>query len=206
MTILTFQSIVEATASANRILSVRPRKEEEDTNPPMPLGTGAVGVQFQDVTFSYKGRNVPVLTNLSLKVGCFFSTFEQVLMCIKIEPGQFAALVGATGCGKSTIIRLLERFYDPTDGRILFGDTPILEVETKSYRKNLSLVAQESTLYEGTIRENVALSVDDSEATDEAIERVCRSAQIHDFITSLSEGKNGSLLAHWTLPSNSPTI
>ena len=62
-------------------------------------------------------------------------------------------------------------------------------METKSYRKNLSLVAQESTLYEGTIRENVALSVEDEEATDEAIERVCKSAQIHDFIISLSEGK-----------------
>jgi ATP-binding cassette subfamily B (MDR/TAP) protein 1 len=98
-------------------------------------------------------------------------------------------LVGATGCGKSTIISLLERFYDPTGGQILFGDTSVVDVDPRSYRKNLSLVAQESTLYEGTIRENVALSVDDAEATDAAIEKACRSAQIHEFITSLSDGK-----------------
>jgi ATP-binding cassette subfamily B (MDR/TAP) protein 1 len=113
-----------------------------------------------------------------------------MLIYAKIEAGQFAALVGATGCGKSTMISLLERFYDPSDGKILFGGTSIVDVETRSYRKNLSLVAQESTLYEGTIRENVALSVDDSEATDEDIERVCKSAQIHEFIVSLSEGKD----------------
>jgi ATP-binding cassette subfamily B (MDR/TAP) protein 1 len=92
------------------------------------------------------------------------------------------------GCGKSTIISLIERFYDPTNGQILFGDTSIVDVDTKSYRRNLSLVAQESTLYEGTIRDNVALSVEADEATDDAIEQACRSAQIHDFITSLSEG------------------
>jgi ATP-binding cassette, subfamily B (MDR/TAP), member 1 len=93
------------------------------------------------------------------------------------------------GCGKSTIISLLERFYEPSSGNIMFGSTSIVDVDARSYRKNLSLVAQESTLYEGTIRENVALSVEEDEATDEAIERACRSAQIHDFITSLAEGK-----------------
>ena len=80
------------------------------------------------------------------------------------------------------------RFYDPTGGQILFGDTNITEVDAESYRKNLSLVAQESTLYEGSIRDNVALSVDDSVATDEAIEEACKSAQIHEFITSLPDG------------------
>jgi ATP-binding cassette, subfamily B (MDR/TAP), member 1 len=172
--LLTFISLIDATAAANRILSVRPTKEEQEDNPPpMPLGEGAVGVELQDVNFSYKDRNVPVLSNLS----------------IKIEAGQFAALVGASGCGKSTIISLLERFYDPTSGKIFLGDTSIVDVDAKTYRKNLSLVAQESTLYEGTLRENVALSVEDSEATDEAIERACKSAQIHDFIISLSDGK-----------------
>jgi ATP-binding cassette, subfamily B (MDR/TAP), member 1 len=90
--------------------------------------------------------------------------------------------VGATGCGKSTIISLLERFYDPTGGKILFGDTSITDVETSSYRKNLSLVAQEATLYEGTIRENIALSVPDVEATDEAIEHACMSEKISPHI------------------------
>jgi ATP-binding cassette, subfamily B (MDR/TAP), member 1 len=140
----------------------------------MPLGVGAVGIEFQDVKFAYKGRNVPVLQNLNLS----------------IKPGQFVGLVGASGSGKSTIISLLERFYDSTGGKIVFGGTDITTVDTASYRKNLSLVAQESTLYEGTIRDNVALSVEESEATDEAIADACRSAQIHDFITSLSDGYN----------------
>jgi len=83
----------------------------------------------------------------------------------------------------------MERFYDPTGGQILFDDVPITDVDTKSYRKNLSLVAQESTLYEGTIKENVALSVEEHEATDAAIETACRAAQIHDFISSLSDGR-----------------
>jgi len=126
------------------------------------------------VNFSYADRNVPVLSNLNLK----------------IKAGQFAALVGATGCGKSTIISLLERFYDPTGGKIIFGDTTITEVETSSYRKNLSLVAQEATLYEGTIRENISLSVPDEEAPDESINQACKSAQIHEFIVSLPDGYN----------------
>jgi ATP-binding cassette subfamily B (MDR/TAP) protein 1 len=166
-------NLVEASAAANRILSVRPTKEEREYNPKkMEQGEGAIGVELQNVDFSYKERGVPVLSNMNLS----------------IKPGQFAALVGATGCGKSTIISLLERFYDVTNGRIMFGDTDITTVDTASYRQNLSLVAQESTLYEGTIRENVSLSVEDSEATDAAIEEACRSAQIHDFVVSLPDG------------------
>jgi hypothetical protein len=80
------------------------------------------------------------------------------------------------------------RFYDATSGKIIFGDSDITEIDPKSYRKKLSLVAQESTLYEGTIRENVSLSVEESEATDEAIQEACSDSQIHEFITSLPEG------------------
>ena len=80
-------------------------------------------------------------------------------------------------------------FYDVSSGTIMFDGRDISTVDTKSYRENLSLVAQESTLYEGTIRENIALSVDESLATDTAIEEACLTAQIHDFITSLPNGK-----------------
>jgi ATP-binding cassette subfamily B (MDR/TAP) protein 1 len=154
-------------------LSVRQTKEEREDNPPkMPLGEGAIGIEFKNVRFAYEGRNVPVLQDLNLS----------------IKPGQFVGLVGASGCGKSTIISLIERFYDPTGGTITLGDTDITTVETASYRTNLSLVAQESTLYEGTIRENVALSVPAPLATDAAITAACESAQIHSFIASLSDG------------------
>jgi ATP-binding cassette subfamily B (MDR/TAP) protein 1 len=166
-------NIVEATAAANRILSARPTKSDLAYNPPsMEEGEGAASLEFRDVSFSYKDRNVPVLSNISFS----------------IAPGSFAALVGASGCGKSTIISLLERFYDPTHGTILFDGKDITEYSSASYRKNLSLVAQESTLYEGTIAENVALSVPVDLATPDKIQAACESAQIHEFITSLPQG------------------
>jgi ABC-type multidrug transport system fused ATPase/permease subunit len=166
-------NIAEAAAASNRIISMRPPKDDGSRTPkPFHIEKGSVGIEFKDVHFTYKSRSIPVLAGMNLK----------------IEPGQFAALVGATGSGKSTIVSLLERFYDPDSGAILCGEQDITSVSAKTYRSNLSLVAQESTLYEGTVRENVVLSVDDAEATDEAVEQACRDAQIHDFVASLPEG------------------
>lgn len=169
-------NMAEATGAANRILSIRSRDKQEPSKPnSLAPSEGGVGVEFKNIYFTYGNRDVPVLTGLN----------------IKIEPGQFAALVGASGCGKSTTISLLERFYDPDSGTILYGDQDISSVDVKEYRKNVSLVSQEPTLYEGTIRENVGLSVD--VADDAAIEQACIDAQIHDFITSLPDGYNTRL-------------
>jgi ATP-binding cassette subfamily B (MDR/TAP) protein 1 len=126
-------NIVEATAAANRILSARASSTEEQ-KPKMPTNDGPAGVEFRDVSFSYTGRDITVLDRINLK----------------IEPGQFAAFVGASGSGKSTMISLLERFYEPTAGKIIFDGVNIADVDASSYRKNLSIVAQESTLYQGT--------------------------------------------------------
>lgn len=169
-------NMAQATGAANRILSMRPPKNApppkyDDIQKP----EGGVGVEFQNVYFTYKTREVPVLSNFN----------------IKILPGQFAALVGASGCGKSTTISLLERFYDTGSGRILFNDQEITSLDPADYRKQLSLVSQEPTLYEGTIRDNVALSVDS--ATEEEIQHACIDAQIHEFITSLPDGYNTRL-------------
>jgi ATP-binding cassette subfamily B (MDR/TAP) protein 1 len=90
------------------------------------------------------------------------------------------------GCGKSTTISLLERFYDPSSGTILLNSQPISTLAPAPYRSQLALVSQEPTLYEGTIRANIALSV--PTATDAQIESACRDAQIHDFIASLPSG------------------
>jgi ABC-type multidrug transport system fused ATPase/permease subunit len=166
-------NIAQAAAASNRIISLRPPKGEEGkTLQTFQVGQGGIGIEFKDVNFTYKSRSISVLKDMNLK----------------IEPGQFAALVGASGSGKSTIISLLERFYDPDYGTILCGEQDITSVDTKTYRSQLSLVSQESTLYEGTVKENVSLSVNDAEATDEAVEEACRQAQIHDFIVSLPEG------------------
>lgn len=168
--------MAQATGAANRILSLRPSKHiAPPTYTSLRDTSGGVGVDFQNVGFAYKARDTQVLSNLNLHVA----------------PGQFAALVGASGCGKSTTISLLERFYDATCGTIFFNGQDITTLDPKLYREHISLVAQEPTLYEGTIRENVALSVDI--ASDADIEAACTDAQIHEFIISLPDGYNTRL-------------
>lgn len=97
------------------------------------------------------------------------------------------AFVGPSGHGKSSLVSLLERYYDPITGRIKFDGTDISAMSLKSYRSNLSLVQQEPTLYQGTIRENVALGLE-SDATDDQIVDACRQANIYDFVLSLPDG------------------
>lgn len=163
--------MAQATGAANRILSMRSSKSTTTpTCPALRSPSGGISVDFQNVNFAYKSRDTQVLSNLNLH----------------IAPGQFAALVGASGCGKSTTISLLERFYDATSGTILYNDQDITTLDPALYRQQLSLVSQEPTLYEGTIRDNIALSVDT--ATDVDIEAACTDAQIHEFIISLPEG------------------
>ncbi|KAF1934701.1 P-loop containing nucleoside triphosphate hydrolase protein [Clathrospora elynae] len=164
-------NMAQATGAANRILSMRPLKiTAPPSYPAISNPTEGVSIEFQNVYFTYKSREVPVLSNLNMQV----------------LPGQFAALVGASGSGKSTAISCLMRFYDATSGRILYNGQDITTLNPSEYRKQTSLVSQEPTLYQGTIRENIALSVES--ATDEDIEQACRNAQIHEFISSLPEG------------------
>ncbi len=97
--------------------------------------------------------------------------------------------MGASGSGKSTIISLLERFYDAQRGKILCNGANIVDIDVKEYRKAISLVAQEPTLYQGTIKENILLGVTET-TTQEALQQACREAEIHDFIVSLPDGYN----------------
>ncbi|KAG9035874.1 GTPase-activating protein [Tulasnella sp. UAMH 9824] len=132
-------------------------------------------IQFEDVHFRYPTRpGVRVLRNLNLIV----------------EPGTYVALVGASGCGKSTTIQLIERFYDPLAGRVLLDGVDIASLNIQEYRKNISLVSQEPTLYAGTIHFNILLGATkpSSEVTQEEIEQACRDANILEFIQSLPQG------------------
>jgi len=130
-------------------------------------------IEFRDVHFRYPTRpEQPVLRGLNLTVA----------------PGQYIALVGASGCGKSTTIQLLERFYDPLVGGIYVDGKEISSLNINDYRSYIALVSQEPTLYQGTIRENVLLGADREDVPDSAIEFACREANIYDFIMSLPDG------------------
>ncbi|KAI1072254.1 hypothetical protein LB507_003198 [Fusarium sp. FIESC RH6] len=132
-------------------------------------------LEFRDVHFRYPTRpEQPVLRGLNLTV----------------RPGQYIALVGASGCGKSTTIALLERFYDPLSGGIYVDNREISQLNINDYRSHIALVSQEPTLYQGTIKENILLGTPREDVPDIDIEHACREANIYDFIVSLPEGFN----------------
>lgn len=127
-------------------------------------------IEFRDVHFRYPTRpEQPVLRGLSFTV----------------KPGQYVALVGASGCGKSTTIALMERFYDPLSGGVFIDGKEISSLNINDYRGFLALVSQEPTLYQGSVRENVLLGADREDVPEEAIIQACKDANIYDFIISL---------------------
>jgi ATP-binding cassette subfamily B (MDR/TAP) protein 1 len=134
----------------------------------------AAEINCTDLTFSYPLRpQYKVLRGVS----------------VKVEAGHSLAFVGASGCGKTTMIALLERFYDPDSGVIYFNDRDIKQLDPRKYRSNIAIVQQEPTLYQGSIRDNIALGKE-QKASDEEIEDACREANILEFVTSLPEGVN----------------
>ncbi|RAL63450.1 hypothetical protein DID88_003870 [Monilinia fructigena] len=165
-------NMAQASAAANRILSLRaPPGAAEVSVSKIQNIDGGVKIQLKDVWFKYPTRDVPIFTGLN----------------ITIEKGQFAALIGPSGCGKTSIVSLLERFYNVQKGKILCNDTDISELDIHECRKMISLVAQEPTLFEGTIKENIYLGIDES-TPEETLHKVCRDAEIHDFVMSLPDG------------------
>ncbi|KAF8580728.1 multidrug resistance protein 1 [Ramaria rubella] len=109
---------------------------------------------------------------------------------LEVKPGTYIALVGASGCGKSTVIQLIERFYDPLAGNIYIDGQLISELNIQEHRKHIALVSQEPTLYAGTVRFNVLLGANKpaDQVTQEEIETACRNANTLDFIESLPDG------------------
>jgi ATP-binding cassette subfamily B protein len=163
----------QASASANRIFEIIDAKSDI-TDKPDAIKIPAVegNVKFENVTFRYFGGGEPVLSNV---------TFEA-------KAGQTIALLGATGSGKTTIINLLPRFYDPTEGRITIDGHELRDVTLDSLRSNIGIVLQETTLFSGTIRENIAFGK--PEASDEEVIAASQAAQAHDFISGFPEGYN----------------
>ncbi|KAK2728208.1 ABC multidrug transporter mdr1 [Colletotrichum kahawae] len=135
-------------------------------------------IESINVHFQYPSRpGVPVLRGLD----------------ISIRAGQYVAFVGSSGCGKSTTISLLERFYDATSGAIYVDGQNIHTLNVTNWRSHLALVSQEPTLYPGTIRDNIQMGSLKDCVSEDAIELACREANIHDFVLSLPEGLNTSV-------------
>jgi ATP-binding cassette subfamily B multidrug efflux pump len=163
--------MAQASASAERIFEILDAKSDV-TNAPdaVPLGEIKGRVEFQDVTFRYFGSSAPVLSDVSFVA----------------EPGQTIALLGATGSGKTTIINLIPRFYDVSEGAVLIDGMDVRKVTLESLRSQIGIVLQETTLFSGTIRENIAFGK--PEASLEEVIAAAKAASAHDFIMSFPQG------------------
>ncbi|KIK53745.1 hypothetical protein GYMLUDRAFT_925139 [Collybiopsis luxurians FD-317 M1] len=159
-----------------KLLDTVPKIDAESTEGKVIDSAKVAGqIRFENVHFRYPTRpDVHVLRNLNLQ----------------IEPGTFVALVGQSGCGKSTIIQMIERFYDPLAGNIFLDGEKISNLNVASYRKAMSLVSQEPTLYAGTVRFNILFGATkpENEVSQGELEDACRKANILEFIQSLPDG------------------
>lgn len=130
-------------------------------------------INYKSMVFSYPTRpNTLVLQGLN----------------IEVQPGQTVALVGQSGCGKSTCIQLLERFYDSAEGNVTIDDTDITAVTLNDLRGELGLVSQEPVLFDKTIKENIAYGDNSRDIGDEEIIEAAKQANIHNFVVSLPLG------------------
>jgi ATP-binding cassette subfamily B protein len=163
--------MAQASASAERIFEILDAKNDVENKPDAVVLPEVNGrVEFKDVTFRYFNSGEAVLKNINLSA----------------EPGQTIALLGSTGSGKTTIINLIPRFYDVSQGQVLVEGYDVRDVTIESLRGQIGIVLQETTLFSGTIRENIAFGRPD--ATDEDIFAAAKAAAAHDFIVSFLEG------------------
>ncbi len=166
-----FDSYQQARASTTKIgeLLATPSSTPPPAEPVKP-GRLSGAVRFDGVRFSYPGAAQEALAGVDLTV----------------EPGQTVALVGETGAGKSTIVKLVARFYDPTEGTVSVDGMDLRHLDLDAYRRQLGYVPQEAFLFSGTIRDNIAYGRGD--ATDAEVEEAARAVGAHEFIANLAGG------------------
>jgi ATP-binding cassette subfamily B protein len=156
-----------ATRRVFEVLSIEPEVKEAPDAVPLVVERGEV--ELRDVWFSYDGKRW-VLKGVSFKV----------------KPGEVVAIVGPAGSGKSTLVQLIPRFYDPQRGQILIDGVDVRKVKLDSLRRQVGIVHQDIYIFPDTIRNNIAYGKPD--ATREEVERAAKLAMLHDFIASLPQG------------------
>lgn len=163
--------MAQASASASRVFEILDTQSDvTDKEDAIELPSIEGRVEFQDVTFRYFESSEPVLSHVSFVA----------------ELGQTVALLGATGSGKTTIINLIPRFYDASEGAVLIDGHDVRDVKLDSLRSQIGIVLQETNLFSGTIRDNIAFGRPD--ATDEEVFAAAKAAAAHDFIMEFPQG------------------
>lgn len=165
-----FVMLPRASASADRIMEVLETVPSiKDPEQPQTVSNGPGVVEFENVTFSYPGADAPVLSDLSFTA----------------RPGEMTAIIGGTGSGKTTVLDLVPRFYDPQSGRITLDGVDIRNLTQADLRSRLGYVPQQAVLFSGTIGSNIRGGKQD--ATDEEVAEAARVAQATEFIEERAE-------------------
>lgn len=167
------QDIQTARAASDRLqqLIAGPVEEVRDTRRPT-LARHNESITFEDVTFTYAGAESPALDGVSLT----------------IAHGERVAVVGPNGCGKTTLLSLVPRLYEPSSGRVLVDGNDISRVTLRSLRAQIGVVTQETVLFRGTVASNIAYGLPPERATRERIEEAAKRAHAHDFVHRLPQG------------------
>jgi ATP-binding cassette, subfamily B, bacterial MsbA len=163
-----FQQAIGATRRVFEILDTRPEIKDKENAEPLERAQGRV--QLVDVRFTYSGeRTLEILKGVT----------------IDARAGEIIALVGPSGAGKSTLVSLIPRFYEVSSGAVLIDSKDVRDLQLKALRETIGMVPQETVLFGGTIRENIAYGK--LEASDAEIEAAAKAANAHDFITEFPD-------------------
>jgi subfamily B ATP-binding cassette protein MsbA len=164
-----FAQIREAQGATQRVFEILDtRSEVSDSPTAVSLSSVSGHIQAEHISFAYDPRQ-PVLTDVSFEA----------------KPGELVAIVGPTGAGKTTVMNLLHRFYDPTEGRITIDGQDLRQVTMESWYRQIALVPQETILFGGTILDNIRYG--NREATEENVTAASRAAHAHDFIMNFPD-------------------
>ena len=181
LTLVVFANLVviftKAFASGERVQEILEiHSSITDKNTKISPVSNAPKVEFKNVSFSYKGSNKNSLSNAN----------------IKVNTGETIGIIGGTGSGKSTLINLIPRFYDVTEGEVLVDGVNVKDYNLNSLRDKIGIVPQKAALFSGSLRENMTLG--NKNASDEEIKKAFDIAQASEFVSSLSEGLDTVIL------------